>query len=387
MDDRREAIGTSIREYDAQGWHRTGTEVDAASARWLADHVTQLGARPAFDPFTLDRVDLLPSFVEIDGRREDGTPAFDGTFTEAEGFIGRIGPLGSDAEIALAQTLPGPERHGELYAARQAARHQVIVAPTMGGTPGLALINAPDFLEPFGPPVLQVPSTLEPWIAAAASRRATVRVVAAADRQTAEALNVIVTVPGRDPSLAPLVVMTPRSGWWACASERGGGIACWLEVVRVACSGNLDRTIQFIASSGHELGHLGLKSFLEAHPTLAREAFATVHLGANIGASGSVLRPTASDASLQEAAAAVLPAVGSPVVVVRDGASTRGESKEIHERGGRFVSFVGTNPRFHLPSDRWPDALDLDQLTAYATAVVRLVETLSRTEATATALR
>jgi hypothetical protein len=382
MDDRREAISAVIREYDGQGWHRTGTEVDAASGQWLADRVARLGARPAFEPFTLDRIDLLPSYVEIDGRREDATPTFDNPLTEADGVVGRLGPLGSDAPIALVPTPPGPERFGDLYATRRANRHRAIVAPTMGGIPGLALVNAPDFREPYGPPVLQVSGTLEPWLAEAASRGATVRVVAAGKRQPAEARNVVAAVPGRDPSLAPLLVVTPRSGWWACASERACGIAIWLEVLRAATAG-LDRTVQFVASSGHELGHLGLKSFLDvAHPTLAREAFATLHLGANIGATGSVLNPTASDASLQAATEAALQASGAPmaVIVVTEEAHTRGESKEVFTRGGRFVSFVGTNPQFHLPTDRWPDAVDMDDVTAYAAAAVRLVEALGRAD-------
>lgn len=379
MDDRRDAISAIIREYDAQGWHRTGTDVDAASGRWLANRVSQLGARPVFEPFTLDRIDLGSCYVEIDGRREEGTPTFDGPLTEADGVVGRLGPLGSDAPILLVPTPPGPERFGDLYATRRAARHQVIVAPTMGGIPGLALINAPDFREPYGPTVLQVSSTLEPWLAEAAARGATVRVVAAGERQAAEAFNVVATVPGRDPSLAPLLVVTPRSGWWACASERACGIAIWLEVVRATCTGTLDRTVQFVASSGHELGHLGLKSFLDvAHPTLVRESLATLHLGANIGATGSVLNPTASDASLQAAAKTAMAGIDAPVIVVTEEANTRGESKEVFTRGGRFVSFVGTNPRFHLPTDRWPEAVDMDDLTAYAAAAVRLVETLGR---------
>ena len=386
MDDRRAEIGAIIREYDAQGWHRTGTPVDEASAQWLADRVTSLGATPAFESFTFERVDPLPGYVEIDGQREEGTPAFDGTFTGGEGISGRIGPVGSDAEIALVPTPPGPERFGELYAARRSALHRAIVAPTMGGMPGLGLINAPDFREPFGPPVLEVSSEAAPWLAAAAARGATVHMVAAATRQHAEALNVTATVRGRDTSLAPLVAMTPRSGWWACASERGGGIACWLEVLRASCADDLDRTIQFVATSGHELGHLGLKSFLGARPSLTREAFATIHLGANIGASGSTLQPTVNEASLQHAAAA-LQGIDAPVELVREIGRTRGESKDIFERGGRYVSFVGTNPQFHLPTDRWPDALNFDQLTAYAAAVVQLVRVLGQTEATVAALR
>jgi hypothetical protein len=37
-------------------------------------------------------------------------------------------------------------------------------------------------------------------------------------------------------SLAPVVVITPRSGWWACASERGPGIAAFIELARAAAT-------------------------------------------------------------------------------------------------------------------------------------------------------
>ena len=47
----------------------------------------------------------------------------------------------------------------------------------------------------------------------------------------AQAFNVVAVVSRTD-GAPPLVVMTPRSGWWSCASERGGGFACWLEIMR-----------------------------------------------------------------------------------------------------------------------------------------------------------
>ena len=40
-------VAAVIQAYDAQGNHRTGTEVDYASAEWLAEQVRQLGAEPS----------------------------------------------------------------------------------------------------------------------------------------------------------------------------------------------------------------------------------------------------------------------------------------------------------------------------------------------------
>src|SRR5205085_9900985 len=98
------------------------------------------------------------------------------------------------------------------------------------------------------------------------------------------AFNGVAAGPGTNKGAAPLVVMTPRSGWWNCASERGGGLACWLEIMRAARDAAPARDILFVASSGHELGHLGLDSFIERRPGLVSAARTWIHLGANIGA-------------------------------------------------------------------------------------------------------
>jgi alanyl-tRNA synthetase len=51
----------------------------------------------------------------------------------------------------------------------------------------------------------------------------------------AEAFNVVATVAGQQTDLAPIVVITPRSGWWQCASERGGGLACSTTFTLMRC--------------------------------------------------------------------------------------------------------------------------------------------------------
>ena len=62
----------------------------------------------------------------------------------------------------------------------------------------------------------------------------------------------------------------------ARASERGGGLACWLEIMRAVRNGKPARDVLFVASSGHELGHLGLAA--------ARDL--VDHLGAELNRSG-----------------------------------------------------------------------------------------------------
>ena len=211
-----------VQEYDGQGWHRTGTDVDLRSAEWLAAQVKDHGLEATLQPVELDRVDIQASHVEIDGRRVEGLPIFDGGFTGPDGVVGTLGPLGSDAEVGLArvQTMSTSEEYLE---ARRSGQHRALVAVTFGGEAGLAPLNAPEFEAGFGLPVVQVGSEAWEWLSEHAQKRSEVCLIDHVKRTPVEAFNVIATARGKDSSLPPLAVMTPRSGWWNCAAERGGG--------------------------------------------------------------------------------------------------------------------------------------------------------------------
>src|ERR1700682_3162650 len=68
----------------AQGNHCTGTEVDTASAQWLAEEVRRLGVNPSLEPFALNRVDPQSCYLRVVGRRIDGVPLFDAGFTDGQ---------------------------------------------------------------------------------------------------------------------------------------------------------------------------------------------------------------------------------------------------------------------------------------------------------------
>ena len=155
---------------------------------------------------------------------------------------------------------------GALGEARRSGRHNAIVAITRGGRPGFCPSNADRFMRPFGPPVLQVTAEEAAFLADGARQGSNVLLTAHVERTPVQAFNVVASVAGTDRSAAPLVVMTPRSGWWWCASERGGGFACWLEIMRAVRAAAPARDVLFVASSGHELGHLGLDAFIERRP-------------------------------------------------------------------------------------------------------------------------
>ena len=115
--------------------------------------------------------------------------------------------------------------------------------------PGLALLNAPKYKEPCGPPVVQVSSEIAFELERRAREGATLTVVAVTTRNLTRAFNVLAHVEGRG---------LDSRRWWSCASERGGGIALWLGIMEVLSAVWPSRTVLFLANTGHELGHHGL---------------------------------------------------------------------------------------------------------------------------------
>jgi len=368
----RSRIASLIQAYDAQGIHRTATAIDSASADWLRQLATGAGGDARLVPFHLEQVQIRTASLTVDDQRLDGLPLFDGGFTGETGIAGTIGPPESNADIALVTfDQAAISSEGQSIAAlRQSASHRAVVAITQGGTPGLSPSNARLFDRPFGVPVLQVASEHQTLLDAAAAATKRVTLVALITRNSTQAQNVVATIAGRQPDLAPLVVMTPRSGWWQCASERGGGLACWMEILRAVSAAKPARRAIFIASSGHELGHIGLDAFLKSQPSLIKEAAAWIHLGANIGAAGGQMRLQSSDDEIDARAMEALNRAGAGIAArLPRGSLPGGEARNIHVGGGRYVSLLGSGQLFHNAKDRWPGAVDLDAIARFARAM------------------
>lgn len=373
-------IRSVIEDYGDQGFHRTGTAVDRRSGEWLFEFVTRIGLKPARETFVLDRVDPGDGHVTIDGRRIDGLPLFDGAFTGSEGVSGRFGPVGSDSEIGLVVAPPNTAAAGPLGDARRQSRHKAIACVTRGARPGLCLNNADSFLKPFGPPVLQVSSEASSFLEQHAAKGAGVRLLAPVNRTRSESFNVTATLAGSAPGLEPVVILTPRSGWYACASERGGGIACWLEVMRALQQTRPRRDVVFVASSGHELGHLGIDAFIERRPGLVSRAIGWMHFGANIGAASATAAGNTIQASDDLGEASLSGALSSAGLTVGRrvprGTVPGGEAEAVHRGGGRYVSVIGSNVLFHHPDDRGIHTVNVDAVARFVSAFTSVARTM-----------
>jgi len=123
-------------------------------------------SRDLVEPFSLSRVDPQSCYLRIGEHRIDGVPLFDARLTGPDGVEGNIGSLGSNAEIALVESKvgepgessaqrPDAQRVGSIEVAEaRHSRHKAVVVLTRGVRPGLYLLNASNFLKPFGPPAV-----------------------------------------------------------------------------------------------------------------------------------------------------------------------------------------------------------------------------------------
>jgi hypothetical protein len=379
-DDPEQRAAAWLQAWDAAGTHRTGTAGDAAGAAWLVQAAASVGAAAATEEFALDRIDPVAAYLEVDGTRFDGVPVFDAPATGADGITGRLGDAGSDAAIAVASLSPHAVYSGEYRALRNSSVHAGLVILCQGVEPGLALLNAEQFRQPYGAPAIHLPSEAGGAVLAAVARGATARLVAQYDRRPARAANVVVTIGGRDPQRPSLVVMTPRSSWWHSTAERGGGLVCWLESLRAVMTAAPACDVVFTANSGHELGHIGLDDFIARRPGWDRPGGAVwVHYGANIGAAeGTLTRPSNDDALRTMAAEALGQAGQAPDMLPPVTHVPSGETRDIHRAGGRYVTLVGSNRLFHLPQDRWPHAVDVAAIARIAAGAASLVTALTR---------
>jgi hypothetical protein len=379
MDDADARAAAWLTAWDAQGTHRTGTAGDAEGAAWLAREAKGLGVEPQFEEFGLDRLDPVDARLEIDGQPIPGVPVFDAPATGPNGVAGRLG-LADEAEIRVAELSPRDVYSGAFEKLRRDRRQQGLVVVCRGERPGLGLLNAEAFRQPYGAPILHVASETRDIVLAAAARGAPARLVAHSHRVAARACNVVVSVPGREKGLPPLVVMTPRSSWWQSTAERGGGLVCWLESLRALAAAPPGREVILSANSGHELGHLGLDDFLARRPGWEGSTEAGgalwLHYGANIGAVGGSLSLLTTSEEMRAAALVELARAGTQAKIAPKSLVPSGETRDIHRAGGCYLTLVGTNPWFHLPQDRWPHAVDAAPVARIAAAAARLAAAL-----------
>ena len=381
----KKQIKKDLIKWDSIELHRTGTKGDEQTAFWLADEIKKCDLQPQLDSFSFTK--RTPGKCEVTNGtfKAKGLPMFDGGSTSSKGITEVSGSLNEKNVIAVTKYSSSTmdEASLRLNEARKEGKHLAIVAiaDVAPNAPGLAVLNAESYRKPFGPPVLQVATKEQDWLLNLNKNEELTVFVQLTDEKS-EALNIQTKIEGKDKSLSPLVIMTPKSGWWTCTSERGGGIAIWLNAMRYFAQNKPNRNVIFTANTGHELSHIGLDHFLENNPSLVNEAHAWVHLGANFAAKkGNVLWQASNkdymNIGIEELASSGLDEVQAWPVSSRP----LGEARNIYDGGGQFISLLGSNSLFHHPEDRWPEAIDMAKLEKLNSFMMKMITNMANSNA------
>ena len=381
-----------IRAYETMGWHRTGWKADHEAADWLIDELRAAGIDARDQRFSAPRWHWSGNVeLRIGPWSIPREPLSDGGLTPPDGVAGRVGSVES-ADLAgydgspIALWRRGPDDRDRMAAgvyddlARLEAAGARAVVLIMGDEHGNPVLrNAERPWDPIDLPVLQVaPEHVAPERAELGvdwSEEATV--VITGRREEVQARNVVAEIPGTDPNAASVALITPKSGWFTCAAERGGGLAVWLAVAqRIAAGQSPRRTLRLVASSGHELHHLGLEAYLQSLGPTVSEVSAWLHLGASIGAKRGTPAVAASDDQLMALARSALEADNLERAPFPVGTSGYGEARNIAEINGRYISLLGGHPYFHSPNDTYNNAVDPDNLARHTAAVEAIARKL-----------
>ncbi|HET6524712.1 hypothetical protein [Sphingopyxis sp.] len=291
-----DAIAADLATYIGFGSKQSGGAGDSACGDWLAAELDRAG-------FAVEKLPISVPWFEGEGceivagetraplhPQPIVTPTPDGGVT---GPLVRVDAHGkADAPLAGAialvdlpygrwsSALAKPVRAP--VDAAFAGGAQAVVIVTNGPTGQVIALNADGRAPIFAGPVgLLAPAEAAPFFAAA-MRREAARVTLAGRGGRRAAFNLI----GRlDRSKGRwITVSTPRSGWFGCAGERGGGIAAWLDLARAVAELLPDHDLCFLCNSGHEYENLGAEEALKAAAPKPAETHFWLHLGANVAA-------------------------------------------------------------------------------------------------------
>ena len=369
-----------LHRWDIQPQHRTGTRGDLETSKQMVEAIRECGLEATIHTFPFSRRIPHNCSIVIDDHRINGVPLFDCQPTPKQGITASIKNLDEREGVGLGSysSSGGDRASRRLFENRRGAGHVGLVAVSILPSPGIALLNADSYSNPHGLPVLQVDGKHGPRLQAAADVGSECTLTVTFNVEETEASNVIVGIRGQDQRLPPLVVITPKSSWWTCTAERGGGLAIWHECIHDLAANQPKRNVLFAATTGHELGHLGLKSIVSEQPELVRTAHAWVHLGANFVAVSSKIRMQASNDEMLKLGREHLRQAGITLAgITPPSVRPGGEARDIFDGRGRYISFLGSNHWFHHPIDRLDFNVNIESLVKMRRAVIDTVRYLS----------
>lgn len=359
-------LASYIKSYSDLGNHMTGSVVDKKTGVWLKKQLQSFGYQPVLYPYHFKRIIPIKSVLKINHQKYVGFPTFDGGFTSEKGIHGRLCLLGQKCDIVV---MPIPstvlKMGGDVFHNLRAEdSYKAIVAITLGGSPGLAL------LDNVGPknskiPVLQVSSLYQNQLLAAAEKKEIATLILSAKKKVSTAYNIVAKWPGMKISHSPILVTTPVSAWTNAADERGAGIACWLMLAKKVQQLKPERPVYFIGFSSHELGFDGFPKLYKQKPGIFKGAIGWLHIGADLGGYPKMpLRIATNHIELTGGIRNIAHQAGIKKYAIDN--HFQGEPGIAMKNDQLQLPIVliasAGNRYFHMEKDRWPHAVNMPRL-------------------------
>ena len=402
-------IESRIRQYEQLGDHRTGLPGDDATTEWLASELSNIGIEPIVESYPFPLFEYKTAELSADDIHITGIPMFDGGVTGPQGVQGELADDSEDdlfgkiviANSAIRRDVRWMEPHAKEHYENIAQRGAVgVIVPTGDPDGKIVLRNAESIRAPFELPALQVEPAAIKQLRSRLIIGGSATLTIDAHRLSSTATNVIANLASADASEKPGIgIMTPKSGWFTCAAECGGGLTAWLAIAE-AMNKWRDRpsSFHFSATGGHELGHQGLIHHLKTYDSdqsgMTHPAHTWLHLGASIGAKHvDVMRGTnaiegkmkgarisasseslmnLAESSINDANISAFEYLPDPV-----GTPVGGEARDIASRGGKFISLRGRHHYFHSPQDTVDIAVDPQKVSRWIRAAISVTSRLA----------
>jgi hypothetical protein len=258
-----------VKHYQSFGVHRYGTAGANAALDWIAGRLLVAGLSVEEQRFSMDRQYFLDSAtVAIAGKTISVLPQW--WIPEDKASFELSAPIARDGDaMGKFVRLHLPYDQG----AYLSKNHRAAIAGALERKPAAVLLtighpsgeiftyNVAQSDTTWPVPVILVAPNDESLLDAAEQAGAAVAVsIKGRYENNVAGRNVIGRLArGSDRTV---VVSTPVTSWFTSTCERGPGIAAFLATASFAARSLSDANFIFVATSGHEIGHGGMESFI-----------------------------------------------------------------------------------------------------------------------------
>ena len=369
-----ERLYDDVITYARMGEHRTGSPADLTASEWIEARLREAGCKTGFMDWQFRQFFVEGCNLRVYGREIDCFPLWFPVVTGPEPVKASLVMIPEEQDHNSASGKLALVAFDQIDITTQSNHIKIIKSLADAGALGVIGINGIQTPEicgnnpfpPFNQAPLPIPAVLvgiKDWHVLENAVRTGEEVsllIEGRDEPEAQARNVIGRLErGKD----WIVVSTPQSGWFRCASERGAGVAIFLALASWAGKESGGPNYLFLSNPGHEIGHMGMHHcFDHGDVPGPGKVLCWLHLGATIAAwkwrkEGPYLRRDGVSDMIRLGCSPELQPLltdtfaGVPHLSPAAGDAAGGELVWVIEKGYRGFGIFGSQDFFRTPGD------------------------------------